>query len=266
VNVYSVRVTYSPASNIQRPVALITGVGRSRGIGFAVAQQLAKDGFDVATCHWSPYDRRLFPDDEDGFLSEVVVRLESLGARSTSLEIDFERTDVVTPLFDQVEEGLGAISALIMCHCESVDSGILNTTVDSFDRHFAVNARATWLLIREFGLRFRSTFGSGRIVALTSDHTVGNLPYGASKAALDRITIAAAREFATKGITANVINPGPTDTGWMTPSLKSRIVNETPLDRIGTPEDAARLVSFLCSPEGQWVNGQLLHSDGGVGS
>ncbi len=157
-------------------------------------------------------------------------------------------------------------SALVMCHCESVDSGILNSTVESFDRHFAVNARATWLLIREFGLRYRSTFGSGRIVALTSDHTVGNLPYGASKAALDRITIAAAREFATKGITANVINPGPTDTGWMTPSLKSRIVSETPLDRIGTPEDAARLVSFLCSPEGQWVNGQLLHSDGGFSS
>ncbi|WP_372500182.1 SDR family NAD(P)-dependent oxidoreductase [Sphaerisporangium perillae] len=72
-----------------------------------------------------------------------------------------------------------------------------------------------WLLIREYGLRHRVPFGEGRIVGLTSDHTVFNLPYGASKAALDRITIAAARELAHLGVTANVINPGPTDTGWI---------------------------------------------------
>jgi 3-oxoacyl-[acyl-carrier protein] reductase len=129
-----------------------------------------------------------------------------------------------------------------------------------------VNARATWLLIREFGLRFQSTSGYGRIIALTSDHTVGNLPYGASKGALDRITLAAAQEFAGLGITANVINPGPTDTGWMTPELKSRITRETPLGRLGIPKDVANLVSFLCSFDGGWINGQLLASDGGLGA
>ena len=153
-----------------------------------------------------------------------------------------------------------------MCHCESADSGILDTTVASFDRHFAVNARATWQLIREFGIRFKEVPGSGRIIALTSDHTVGNLPYGASKGALDRITIAAAQEFAGLGITANVINPGPTQTGWMTPELEARIIVETPLGRLGLPEDCANLVAFLCSPEGGWINGQLLHSNGGLGS
>jgi 3-oxoacyl-[acyl-carrier protein] reductase len=107
------------------------------------------------------------------------------------------------------------VTALVMCHCESVDSGLLDTNLESFDRHFAVNARASWLLIREFGRRFRGPHGTGRIISLTSDATVGNLPYGASKAALDRITLAAARELEHLGVTANAINPGPVDTGWM---------------------------------------------------
>jgi 3-oxoacyl-[acyl-carrier protein] reductase len=73
-----------------------------------------------------------------------------------------------------------------------MDSGILETTTESFDLHVAVNARASWLLVREFGRRFRAARGRGRIVALTSDHVAGNLPYGASKGALDRIVLAAA--------------------------------------------------------------------------
>jgi len=150
-----------------------------------------------------------------------------------------------------------------MSHAESVDSGLLDTTIESFDRHFAVNARASWLLIREYGLRFRGAPGTGRIISLTSDHTVGNLPYGASKGALDRITLAAARELAHLGVTANAINPGPTDTGWMTDDLRQAVLAQTPLGRLGTPQDTASLVTFLCSPQGGWINGQLLMSNGG---
>jgi 3-oxoacyl-[acyl-carrier protein] reductase len=112
----------------------------------------------------------------------------------------------------------------VMCHCESVDSGLLDTNLESFDRHFAVNARASWLLIREFGRRFGGPHGTGRIISLTSDATVGNLPYGASKAALDRITLAAAHELAHLGVTANAINPGPVDTGWMTDDLRQSVL------------------------------------------
>lgn len=249
-----------------RPVALVTGVGRRAGIGMAVAERLAKDGYEVAASYWAPYDARMAHGADEGIDKELATRLSAKGARSLSLEVDLEETGAVEDLFDSVEEGLGPISALVMCHCESVDSGILDTTVESFDRHFAVNARATWLLIREFGVRYKSVPGGGRIIALTSDHTVGNLPYGASKGALDRITIAAAQEFKGLGITANVINPGPTQTGWMTPELEARIKSETPLDRLGVPEDCANLVAFLCSPEGGWINGQLLHSNGGLGS
>jgi 3-oxoacyl-[acyl-carrier protein] reductase len=147
--------------------------------------------------------------------------------------------------------------------CESVDSGLMDTTVESFDRHFAVNARASWLLIREFGRRFRGEPGSGRVIALTSDHTVGNLPYGASKGALDRITLAAAHELADLGVTANVINPGPIDTGWMSDPVRETVLARTPRRRLGTPQDTADLVGFLCSPQGGWINGQLLLSNGG---
>jgi len=244
-------------------VALVTGVGRQQGIGFAVAERLAKDGFDIATSYWAPYDTRVFPHTEGDASTELEKRLNQIGARLLSVESDLAKPEVVSPLFDTIEENLGTISILVMCHCESVDSGILDTTVESFDRHFAVNTRATWLLIREFGRRYKSEFGRGRILAFTSDHTVGNVPYGASKGALDRITVAAAQEFASIGVTANVINPGPTDTGWMTSQLKSQVETETPLGRIGSPTDAANLVSFLCSDEGGWVNGQLINSNGG---
>jgi 3-oxoacyl-[acyl-carrier protein] reductase len=150
-----------------------------------------------------------------------------------------------------------------MCHCESVASGLLDTTIESFDRHFAVNARATWLLIREYGQRFHGLPGTGRVISLTSDHTISNLPYGASKGAADRITLAAAHELSQLGISVNVINHGPVDTGWMTDEIRESGIRQTPLGRIGTPQDTAHLVDFLCSPTGQWINGQLLMSNGG---
>jgi 3-oxoacyl-[acyl-carrier protein] reductase len=80
---------------------------------------------------------------------------------------------------------------------------------------------------------------------------------------MDRIVLAAALELADLGVTANVVDPGPTDTGWMTPELRTALVARTPLGRIGAPQDAAALVGFLCSPDGGWLTGQLLHSDGG---
>ena len=248
-----------------RPVALVTGVGRRAGIGLAVAERLARDGYDVATTYWTPYDERMPWGADDDIGDEIAARMSALGANSMSIEADLEQPDTVSALMERVEGELGPISTLLMCHCESVNSGILDTTVESFDRHFAVNAKASWLLIREFGLRFKGVPGRGRIIALTSDAIVGNVPYGASKGSLDRITLAAAHEFADLGITANVINSGPTQTGWMTPELEAQIIRDTPISRLGVPEDTANLVAFLCSPEGGWVNGQLLHSNGGLG-
>ncbi|MEU2070286.1 SDR family oxidoreductase [Streptomyces anulatus] len=263
----------SPTSGPVRPIALITGVGRSIGIGAGIARRLAVSGWDVAFTYWTPYDRRMDWGAEPGAAAAIAKELAEAGARTAAIEADLSGPDAPTRIFDEAEQRLGGpVTALVLSHAESIDSGLLDTTVEAFDRHFAVNARASWLLIREYGLRFRSAPGTvpgtptGRIVALTSDHTVGNLPYGASKGALDRITLAAAHELAHLGVTANVVNPGPVDTGWMNDELRETLVRGTPLGRLGTPQDTAHLVEFLCSPEGQWVNGQLLKSNGGAAS
>lgn len=110
----------------------------------------------------------------------------------------------------------------------------------------------------------RQVSGPSAIVAITSDHTVGNLPYGASKGALDRIVIASAKELAHLGITANIINPGPIDTGWMSDEVRASLTALQPTGRLGTPADTAELVAFLLSPAGRWVSGQLIKSDGGI--
>jgi 3-oxoacyl-[acyl-carrier protein] reductase len=249
-----------PAS---RPLALITGVGRTVGIGAGIARRLAASGWNIAFTYWTPYDDRMTWGKEPGAREAITRALAEHGASTAAIEADLASPDAPARIFDEAEQRLGTVTALVMCHCESVDSGLLDTTVESFDRHFAVNARATWLLIREFGRRFAAAPGTGRIISLTSDHTVGNLPYGASKGALDRITLAAARELAHLGVTANAINPGPVDTGWMSEETREHCVRGTPLGRLGTPRDTAHLVDFLCSREGEWINGQLLMSNGG---
>ncbi len=258
-----VHVSHQDPAGEARPVALITGVGRTVGIGAGIAAQLAASGWNIAFSYWTAYDQRMSWGVEAAAADTVGRGLAQRGAAVAAIEADLCDPTAPAAIFDQVERRLGPVTALVMCHCESVDSGILNTTIESFDRHFAVNARASWLLIQEHGRRFRAGHGAGRIIALTSDHIVGNLPYGASKGALDRITLAAAQELAHLGISSNVINPGPVDTGWMTDPIRASGIRQTPLGRLGTPQDTANLVDFLCSPQGQWINGQLLLSNGG---
>jgi 3-oxoacyl-[acyl-carrier protein] reductase len=253
----------SGLAGADRPVALVTGVGRTVGLGAGIVRQLAASGWDIAFTYWHAYDDRMPWGPETGATASITEIIAAQGAASAAIEADLARPDAATGIFDTAEQALGPVTALVMCHCESVDSGLLDTTAESFDRHFAVNARASWLLIREYGLRFRGRPGTGRIIALTSDALAGNVPYGASKGALDRITLAATGELGHLGISANVINPGPVDTGWMSAEVRAACLSQTPLGRLGTPQDIAHLVDFLCSARGGWINGQVLMSNGG---
>ncbi|MBN9153499.1 MAG: SDR family oxidoreductase [Microbacterium sp.] len=214
-------------------VALVTGAARANSIAAGIVPRLAADGWDVVT---SDLDVGDYP-------------------------CDLATTDGPAELVRTVARERGEIGALVLSHAYDVESGIVDTTVESFDRHVAVNARASLLLIAAFA-RLAPASG-GAIVAFTSDHTTGNLPYGASKGALDRIVISAAVELGPRGISANVVNPGPIDTGWMDASLRTMLAARHPLGRLGTPRDIAALVSFLVSDEGRWVSGQLLNADGG---
>jgi 3-oxoacyl-[acyl-carrier protein] reductase len=243
-----------------RPVALITGLGRPVGIAAGIARSLASEGWDLAVSHWTPVDEEIFGDEAARGLDEVVDELRRSGARVAVIPADLERADAAASLIAEARAQLGTVEALVLSHAWDVDSGLLDTSIEQFDKHFAVNTRASWLLIAEFA---RQVEGSGAIVALTSDHTAGNLPYGASKGALDRIVIAAAKELAHLGISANALNPGPIDTGWMDEGTRAALTAMQPGGRLGTPADVADVVAFLVSRKGRWVTGQLVTSDGG---
>lgn len=215
------------------PLALVTGAARADSIAAGIVPRLEADGWEVVTSDLTTGD---YPCD----LSDAAAP----GA-----------------LIERISRERGTISALVLSHAHDVESGILDTTAESFDQHVAVNARATLLLIAAFARQVDSS--GGVIVAFTSDHTTGNLPYGASKAALDRIVISAARELGPRGISANVVNPGPIDTGWMDDDTRATLTSHHPLGRTGTPKDIAGITSFLLSEEGRWISGQLLHTDGG---
>ncbi|MGY4858223.1 SDR family oxidoreductase [Cryobacterium sp. AP23] len=247
-------------------VAVVTGVGRRRSIGAQLAVGLAHDGWDLALNYWRPYDDRLGYERTADDPETIAEECRALGVRVDLVPGDLSDPDVPGAILAAAGR-LGRVTGLVMSHCESVDSSILTTEVTAWDRHFAVNARATWLLIKAFAEQLPNTAGAGevggRIVALTSDHSVHNLPYGASKGALDRIVIASAVELADRGVRANVINPGPVDTGWMDDAVRASGVAATAAGRLGTAQDTANLVRFLFSEPGSWINGQLLGSNGG---
>jgi 3-oxoacyl-[acyl-carrier protein] reductase len=221
------------------PAALVTGAGRRGNVAAAVVPALEREGWDVATT------------DLEG---EVTVRA------------DLGDPEAAAGVFEATEAAVGGVTALVNCHAHSELGGLLEATPEQFDRHMVVNARATLLLSAEFVRRFGGEPGLGRIVNFTSTPPLaGEIAYAASKGAIEWITISAAVELGPRGITVNAVDPGPTETGWMSEELAQAVAQATPLGRAGRPQDAAELVAFLVSPAAGWITGQILHSDGGYG-
>lgn len=243
--------------------ALVTGAGRRRGIGAAIARTLAADGFDLALSFSDEYDRRVNADPSD--VEQLVAELRATGRRVELVPGDLATAEAPPRIIERARTALGTLGALVMCHCESVNSSILDTTTESFDRHYAVNVRASWLLMKAFAEQVapQTDTPGGAVLALTSDHTAHNLPYGVTKGALDRLVLAGTHELADRGIRTNVINPGPIDTGWMDDAVRADLAAQTPGGELGDTATVADLVSFLLSERGAWIRGQLILSNGG---
>ena len=256
----------NPTADLRGRVALVTGVGRRRGIGSAVCRALAARGADVVFSYWKAYDRAApMASDED----EPEVLLEKLraeGVRAGAVETDLSRPDCAERLLDATADLLGPPSILVNAAAHSVRDGFEALDAETLDAHHAVNLRATALLSVHFARRYQGGAG-GRILNFSSGQSlgpmVGELAYAASKGAIEAFTQTLAAEVGHKGITVNAVNPGPTDTGWMTDELKGQLAAKSPFGRVGEPEDAARLVAFLATDEAAWITGQIIHSEGG---
>ncbi|HEX6481146.1 MAG TPA: SDR family oxidoreductase [Ktedonobacteraceae bacterium] len=248
-------------------VAIVTGASRRKGIGAAVCRELASRGANIFFTHWRAFDRAQQYEDEDGPTS-LRDELRGMGVRCESLEIDLSNANAPTHILDEVEAKLGQPSILVNNAAHSTRDGYEALNAETLDAHYAVNMRGTILLSVSFARRFSKKMG-GRIINLTSGQSLGPMPgelaYIATKGAIEAFTVTLSAEIASLGITVNAVDPGATDTGWMTEEIKRELLPRFPLGRLGLPQDAARLIAFLASDEAEWITGQVIHSRGGLG-
>ncbi len=251
---------------MSRKIAIVTGASRLKGIGYAICTELARRNFDIFFTYWTPYDNQMpwkVGHDEP---TQIQNEILNLGVKCEKYELDLALPNSAELLFNRVQEKLGQASVLVNNATYSTLTDIHNFSAAELDRHYEINLKATTLLTIEFIRRFDLKRG-GRIINLTSGQSLGEMSdeiaYAITKSAIETLTKTISQKIATKGITINAVNPGPTDTGWMDKSLRKIILEKSPMSRIGTPHDASRLIGFLASDEAEWITGQIIHSEGG---
>ena len=247
-------------------VAIITGVSRLKGIGRAVCCELAKKGFDLFFTYWTAYDNQMPWKVQPNEPALIQQEVREMGVKCEKLSLDLTSENAVEQLLAEVKRQLGPPLVLVNNATYSTQTTIEDLTAQELDKHYAVNLRATTLLTLAFIKQF-SFPKNGRIVNLSSGQSLGPMPnniaYVMTKGAIETLTYTLSQEIASKGITINAVNPGPTDTGWMSEKLQVELINRFPTGRIGKPEAAAKLIGFLASEEAAWVTGQIIHSEGG---
>lgn len=238
-------------------VAIVTGA--SRGIGAAVAERLAGDGFAVVVNYSA----------SGGAAEELARQIEARGGRALAVKADVSDAGEMRGLFDAAERKFGGIDVLVN------NAGIMKLArfVDaddaSFDRQVAVNLKGSFLGMREAARRLRD---GGRIVNFSTSVVLTRLEtygiYAATKAAVETMTAILSKELRGRNITVNAVAPGPVATELFltgkSPELVERMAMMPPLQRLGTVEDIASVVAFLVGPDGGWVNGQVLRANGGL--
>jgi 3-oxoacyl-[acyl-carrier protein] reductase len=247
-------------------VALVTGVSRRAGIGFAIAKRLASLGADVCVHGFSPYDaRQPWGAGKDG-PETLAKEIAALGVRAECVEADLAEAESPARVVAEAWQRLGRLDIVVANHTHSVSGALEALTAADVDRHLHVNVRATLLLVQAFAARHDGRSG-GRVVLLTSGQDRGPMPselaYVASKGALSSLVSSLSAHLMHRGITVNAVNPGATDTGWAPPDLHQAVLEQEPQGRWGAPDDAARLIAWLATDEARWVTGQVIHSTGG---
>lgn len=238
-------------------VAIVTGA--SGGIGAAVAERLARDGFTVVV----NYAGNAAP------AEALVAKIAAAGGRALTAQADVSNVDAVRRMFDSAETAFGGVDVLINTAGIMVLAPIADSDDALFDRVVAVNLKGTFNTLREAARRLRD---GGRIVNFSSS-VVGLLQptygvYAATKAAVEAMTSILAKELRGRTITVNAIAPGPTATRLFLDGkprdVVERLAKLAPLERLGQPEDIAAAVAFLVGPDGAWINGQTLRANGGI--
>jgi 3-oxoacyl-[acyl-carrier protein] reductase len=253
-------------ASLEGRVAVVTGASRRAGIGAAICRELARAGASSLFTYWQPYDRGPGVAEDPEGPEALLEELRDLGVRAEAVEVDLSLPESPPLVLAAAERRLGPPSILVNNAAHSTRDGYESLDAATLDAHYAVNLRATALLSVLFARRYEGGPG-GRIINLTSGQDIGPMPgelaYVATKGAISAFTRSLAAEIGPKSITANAVNPGATDTGWMSESLKQAFLPSVPLGRLGLPEDAARLVAWLASAEAGWITGQVIHSTGG---
>ncbi|MFM0700659.1 SDR family oxidoreductase [Paraburkholderia sediminicola] len=243
--------------NTQQKVALVTGA--SGGIGAAVAERLARDGFAVVI----NYAGNFAP------AEALAQKIHAQGGKAIIAQADIGNPQAVRAMFDSAETAFGGVDVLIN------NAGIMNlaTVAESddalFEKHIDVNLKGTFNTLREAAKRLRE---GGRIVNFSSSVTTLLQPtygvYAATKAAVEAMTSILAKELRGRNITVNAIAPGPTATKLFLNGKPQEVIDRlskmAPLERLGQPDDIAAAVAFLVGPDGAWINGQTLRANGGI--
>ncbi|CFR16557.1 SDR family oxidoreductase [Yersinia kristensenii] len=244
-------------TNTTQQVAIVTGA--SRGIGAAIAERLAQDGYTVLI----NYSRA----DEE---AEALVRkIQQAGGNALSAKGDISDPAAVAQLFAKAETAFGGVDVLVNNAGIMSLSAIADSDDEHFDRQIAINLKGSFNGMREAAKRLRK---GGRIVNFSTSVVGLKLEkyavYAATKAAVETMTEILAKELRGRNITVNAVAPGPTATDLFLNGKSAELIEKmakmAPLERLGTPEDIAAAVAFLVGKDGGWINGQVLRANGGL--
>ncbi|MGO9398698.1 MAG: SDR family oxidoreductase [Xanthobacteraceae bacterium] len=243
-------------SNLPPQSAVVTGA--SRGIGRAVALRLARDGFAVVVNYSGSREKA----------AEVVADITGHGGRAVAVQADVADPASVARLFDQAEQAHGKIGVVVNSAGIMKMLPIATASVEDFDAVFGVNVRGTFNVLQQAAKRVAD---GGRIITLSTSVLGVNFPnygpYAASKAAVEVLTRILAHELRGRNISVNAVAPGPTATELFfegkTEEQIQRLAKLAAMERLGTPEDIANVISFLAGAEGGWISAQTVRANGG---